>query len=76
MEDFDKLYKILEDELGIDAEEISEEKTLKDDLGADSMDLYQIFVAMEVEYDIELDTEETDQVSTVADLMQIVRDYA
>ena len=75
MDLFDRLKLILEDELGIDPEEIAEEKSLKEDYGADSMDLYQIFVAMEMEYEIELDADETDHVRTVGDLMQIIRDY-
>ncbi len=75
MDDFEKLYLILEDALGLDRDEITEDKNLKEDLGADSMDLFQIFVAMEVEYNIELDSDETDPVRTVGDLMQIVREY-
>ncbi|MBR2264763.1 MAG: acyl carrier protein [Firmicutes bacterium] len=75
MEDFQALYEILEDALGIDRDEIQEEKKLREDLGADSVDLFQIFVAMEEEYKIELDTDETEHVSTIGDLMQIVRDY-
>ena len=75
MENYDALKQILEDELGIDADEIVEEKSLKDDYGADSMDLFQIFTAMEMEYDIELDSEETNHVRTVGDLMQIIKDY-
>ncbi len=75
MEDFQALYDILEDALGIDRDEIQEEKKLREDLGADSVDLFQIFVAMEEEYKIELDTDETEHVSTIGDLMQIVRDY-
>jgi acyl carrier protein len=39
------------------------------------MDMFQIFVGMEVEYDIELDSDETEHVKTVGDLIQIVRDY-
>lgn len=72
---FDRLKQILGDELGIDKDEITEEKSLKDDFGADSMDMFQIFVGMEVEYDIELDSDETEHVKTVGDLIQIVRDY-
>ena len=75
MEEFQALYEILEDALGIDRDEIQEEKKLREDLGADSVDLFQIFVAMEEEYKIELDTDETEHVSTIGDLMQIVRDY-
>ncbi len=76
MDDFLALGQILEDALGIDRDEIQEDKKLREDLGADSVDLFQIYVAMEEEYGIELDTDETDHVSTIGDLMQIIRDYA
>ena len=75
MDDFLALYEILEDTLGIDRDEIQEEKKLREDLGADSVDMFQIYVAMEEEYKIELDTDETEHVSTIGDLMQIIRDY-
>ncbi|MCR5005165.1 MAG: acyl carrier protein [Clostridiales bacterium] len=75
MDDFTALYEILEDTLGLDRNEIQEEKKLREDLGADSVDMFQIFVAMEEEYKIELDTDETEHVSTIGDLMQIIRDY-
>ena len=76
MDEFLALYEILEDALGLDRDEIQEEKKLREDLGADSVDLFQIYVAMEEEYEIELDTDETEHVSTIGDLMQIIRDYA
>ena len=76
MDDFLALGQILEDALGIDRDEIQEDKKLREDLGADSVDLFQVYVAMEEEYGIELDTDETDHVSTIGDLMQIIRDYA
>ena len=76
MDDFLALGQILEDALGIDRDEIQEDKKLREDLGADSVDLFQIYVAMEEEYGIELDTDETDHVSTIGDLMQIIGDYA
>ncbi len=75
MDDFTALYEILEDTLGLDRNEIQEEKKLREDLGADSVDMLQIFVAMEEEYKIELDTDETEHVLTIGDLMQIIRDY-
>lgn len=74
MEDFEKLQEIIAEELNVESDEITEEKSLSDDLGADSVDLFQILMAVETEYDIEVDNEEAEHIHTVGDVMQLIRD--
>lgn len=74
MEDFDKLQEIIAEELNVDMDEITEEKSLIDDFGADSIDLFQILMAIETEFDIEVDNEEAEHIRTVGDVVQLIQE--
>ena len=52
--EFDKLCKIIAEVLGVDAAEVKEDTTFMEDLGADSLDLYQILIKVEEEFDIKI----------------------
>ena len=54
MEEFEKLKQIIADVLSVDPEEVKMETTFMDDLGADSLDVYQIIMGIEEEFDIEV----------------------
>ena len=63
--ELEKLKKIIAEVLNIDADEISMETTFVDDLGADSLDVFQIIMGIEEEFDVEIASEEAEKISTV-----------
>ena len=71
--EFDKLQNIIAEVLNIDAEEITMESTFIDDLGADSLDVFQIIMGIEEEFDIEIPNEEAEKISTVADAVEQIK---
>ena len=71
--EFEKLKKIIAEVLNVDEEEITMETTFVDDLGADSLDIFQIIMGIEEEYDIELDNESVEQIQTVGDAVEAIR---
>ena len=71
--EFEKLQKIISEVLNIDAEEISMETTFVDDLGADSLDVFQIIMGIEEEFDIEIPNEEAEKLVTVADAVEQIK---
>ena len=62
--EFEKLKKIIAEVLNVDPDEITMETTFQDDLGADSLDVYQIIMGIEEEFDIEIPAESAEQVTT------------
>jgi acyl carrier protein len=71
---FEKLVEVLSDELGVDPEEVTLETNFKDDLGADSLDLFQMVMALEDEYGIEIPTEDLNNIATVNDILNYLKD--
>ena len=65
--EFEKLQKIIAEVMGMDESEIRPEMTFVDDLGADSLDVYQIIVEIEDEFDIKIDDGDAEKISTVQD---------
>ena len=66
---FEKLVSIISEQLSIDASEIHEESSFKDDLEADSLDLFELVMALEEEYDVEIPSEDLEKITTVEDIM-------
>ena len=71
--EFEKLQGIIADVLNVQKEEIKPETTFVDDLGADSLDLMQIVMGIEEEFDIEIDSEEAEKISTVQDAVDQIK---
>ena len=71
--ELEKLNKIIVEVLNVDEEEISEDTTFIDDLGADSLDIFQIIMGIEEEFDIEIPTEEAEKISTVGDAVEQIK---
>lgn len=71
--EFEKLKKIIVEVLNVDASEISLETTFIDDLGADSLDVFQIIMGLEEEFDIEIPSEEAEKIVTVADAVEQIK---
>ena len=71
--ELEKIKVIIAEVLNIDADSITEDTTFVDDLGADSLDTFQIIMGIEEEYDIELDNESVEQIRTVGDAVEAIR---
>ena len=71
--ELEKIKAIIAEVLNIDADSITEDTTFVDDLGADSLDIFQIIMEIEEEYDIELDNESVEQIQTVGDAVEAIR---
>ena len=71
--EFEKLKKIIAEVLNVDEEEITMETTFVDDLGADSLDVFQIIMGLEEEFDIEIPNEEAEKIVTVGDAVEQIK---
>ena len=71
--EFEKLKKIIAEVLNVDPDEITMETTFQDDLGADSLDVFQIIMGIEEEFDIEIPAETAEQVTTVEDAVEMIK---
>ncbi len=70
----EKLKAIISEVLNVDEDEITMETTFVDDLGADSLDVFQIIMGIEEEFDIEIDNEQAEKIVTVGDAVEQIRD--
>ena len=71
--EFEKLKKIIAEVLNVDEEEITMETTFVDDLGADALDVFQIIMGLEEEFDIEIPNEEAEKIVTVGDAVEQIK---
>ena len=71
--ELEKLQKIIVDVLNVDASEITMDTTFTDDLGADSLDVFQIMMGVEETFDIEIPQEDAERIVTVADAVDVIR---
>ncbi|MDF2676238.1 MAG: acyl carrier protein [Bacillota bacterium] len=69
---FEKIADILEEELGVERENIKAESKLKADLGADSLDLFELISKLEDEFDITVEEEDYEKLVTVQDIMNYI----
>ena len=71
--EFEKLKGIIADVLNVDENEITMETTYVDDLGADSLDVFQIIMGIEEEFDIEINQEEAEKIVSVGDAVDEIK---
>lgn len=71
--EFEKLKKVIADVLNVDPEEITMESTFVDDLGADSLDVFQIIMGLEEVFDIEIPAEEAEKITTVEEAINLIK---
>ena len=71
--EFEKLRKVLAEVLNVDPEEITMDTTFTDDLGADSLDVFQIVMGIEEEFDIEIPAEQAEKISTVEEAVELIK---
>ncbi|MBE5903938.1 MULTISPECIES: acyl carrier protein [Pseudobutyrivibrio] len=71
--EFDLLKEIIAEVLNVDTAEIKESTTFVDDLGADSLDVFQIIMGVEEKLNIEVDTDAAEKLSTVGDAVELIK---
>ena len=71
--EFEKLKKVIAEVLNVDEAEITMDTTFEDDLGADSLDIFQIIMGMEEELDSEIDSEAAADIVTVGDAVEAIK---
>ena len=71
--EFEKLQAIIADVLNVPKDDITPETTFVDDLGAVSLDIFQIIMGIEEEFDIEIDNEEAEKITTVQDAVEQIK---
>ena len=71
--EFEKIRKIIAESLNVEEDEITMDTTFVDDLGADSLDVFQIIMGLEEEFDIEIANEEAEKIVTVADAVEQIK---
>ena len=71
--EFEKIKKIIAEVLNMDEDSITMESTFGDDLGADSLDVFQIIMGVEEEFEIEIPNEEAEKIVTVGDAVEQIK---
>ncbi len=71
---FDKVKEIIVDQLGVEEDEVTPESSFIDDLGADSLDIVELIMALEEEFGMEIPDDEAEKISTVNDAVEYIRE--
>ena len=71
----EKMKEIIAEQLSVDAESVTEASSFKEDLGADSLELFELVMALEDEYSVEIPAEELEKLSTVGDVMEYLKNH-
>ena len=71
---FDKVKAIFEEQLGVSQDEMKLDTNFKDDLGVDSLDLYEIVMKLEDEFDVEIPEDQVENIKTVGDIVKFIED--
>ena len=70
----EKVIEIIQEQLNLEGVTITEESSFKDDLGADSLDLFELVMALEDEYSVEIPAEDLQNLATVGDVMNYLKE--
>ena len=70
-----RVKEIIVDQLGVDEKEVTLEAKFIDDLGADSLDLVELVMALEEEYDTEISDEDAEKIQTVGDAIEYIKSH-
>ena len=76
MDVFEKVKKILFDQLDLEEEQVTEEAEVIEDLGADSLDIVDLVMTLEEEFDTEIPDEDIENLKTVGDIVKYIEDHA
>jgi acyl carrier protein len=70
---FEKMKALIADQLGVEEDKITMEASFKDDLEADSLDLFELVMGLEDEYNIEIPTDDLEEIKTVGDFVEYMK---
>ena len=74
--EFERVKTVIIDQLSVDADEVTLEASFVDDLGADSLDVVELIMGLETEFDIEIPDEDAEKISTVGDAVEYIKSHA
>ena len=69
----EKMKEIIAEQLSVEADTVTESSSFKEDLGADSLDLFELVMALEDEYSVEIPAEDLEQLTTVGEVMNYLK---
>lgn len=70
---FEKVREIIVEQLGVDEDEVSMESSFIDDLGADSLDIVELIMALEEEFELEIPDSEAEKITAVCDVVEYIK---
>lgn len=71
---FDKVKKIIGDQLDVEEDKVTEAASITDDLGADSLDVVDLVMSFEEEFDIEIPDDQVEKIKTVGDIVKFIEE--
>lgn len=71
---FDKVKKIIVDQLDVEEDKVTEAASITDDLGADSLDVVDLVMSFEEEFDIEIPDDQVEKIKTVGDIVNFIEE--
>ena len=71
---FDKVKKIIVDQLDVEEDKVTEAASITDDLGADSLDVVDLVMSFEEEFDIEIPDDQVEKIKTVGDIVKFIEE--
>ncbi|HHV93149.1 MAG TPA: acyl carrier protein [Firmicutes bacterium] len=74
MDVLERVKEIVVEQLGVDPDEVTNDASFVDDLGADSLDLVELVMALEEEFDLEIPDEDAEKITTVGDAVRYIKD--
>ena len=74
--EFERVKNVIVDQLSVDADEVTLEASFVDDLGADSLDVVELIMGLETEFDIEIPDEDAEKISPVGDAVEYIKSHA
>lgn len=73
--EFEQVKRVLAEQLGVDESVITLDSSFVDDLGADSLDIVELIMGLETEFDIEIPDEDAEKITTVGDAVEYIKDH-
>lgn len=70
---FEKIRDLIVEEVGVDTDQVTMEASFKDDLNIDSLDLFEMVMALEEEFDVEIPSEDLEKMDTVGDIVTYIQ---
>ncbi|PWI57352.1 acyl carrier protein [Sulfoacidibacillus thermotolerans] len=72
---YDRVKRIVVDRLGVEEAQVTPEASFKDDLGADSLDVVELVMELEDEFDLEISDEDAEKITTVGDVVKYIESH-